>query len=70
MLIMPNVQYISDTDGTPLGVFVPIELWQEIESEKETAYLLESEKMKERLLEAKNRDGGLSLEDVREKFGI
>lgn len=67
---MPNVQYISDTNGTPLGVFVPIELWQEIESEKETAYLLESEKMKERLLTAKTRDGGLSLEDVKEKFGI
>ncbi len=67
---MSNVQYISDTNGIPLGVFVPIDLWQEIESEKETAYLLKSEKMKERLLEAKNRDGGLSLEDVREKFGI
>ena len=67
---MSNVQYISDTNGTPLGVFVPIELWQEIESEKETAYLLESEAMKDRLIAAKNRDGGLSLEDVREKFGI
>lgn len=67
---MSNVQYISDTNGTPLGVFVPIELWQEIESEKETAYLLESVRMKERLLEAKNRDGGVLLEDVREKFGI
>lgn len=70
MFTMSNVQYISDTNGTPLGVFVPIEVWQEIESEKETAYLLESVKMKERLLTAKNRDGGLSLEDVREKLGI
>lgn len=52
------------------NVFVPIDLWQEIESEKETAYLLKSERMKERLLEAKKRDGGLSLEDVREKLGI
>lgn len=67
---MSNVQYISDTNGTPLGVFVPIDLWQEIGSEKETAYLLESVRMKERLLEAKNRDRGVSLEDVREKFGI
>lgn len=67
---MSNVQYISDTNGTPLGVFVPIDLWQEIESEKETAYLLESVRMKERLLEAKGRDGGISLDDVREKFGI
>lgn len=67
---MSNVQYISDTNGIPLGVFVPIDLWQEIESEKETAYLLDSTRMKERLLEAKDRDGGLALEDVRENFGI
>lgn len=67
---MPDVQYISDTNGTPVGVFVPIELWEEIESEKETAYLLRSMKMKERLLEAKHRDEGLTLDDVREKTGI
>ena len=41
-----EVQYVSDADGKPLGVIVPIELWQEIESERETAYLLKSEAMK------------------------
>jgi len=34
---------------------VPIEIWHEIESEKETAYLTKSEAMKKRLLEAKQR---------------
>jgi hypothetical protein len=35
----------------PTGVIVPIELWREISSEKETAYLLQSEAMKRRLRE-------------------
>jgi len=67
---MPEVQYISDASGKPVGVIVPIELWEEIESEKETAYLLKGVKMRERLLEAKERQDGISLEDVREKLGI
>ncbi len=65
-----EVQYISDADGKPLAVIVPIELWQEIESERETAYLLKSDAMKRRLLEAKERQQGVSLEVVREKLGI
>ena len=65
-----EVQYVSDADGKPLGVIVPIELWREIESEQETAYLLKSETMKRRLLEAKERQQGLSLEEAREKLGI
>ena len=46
-----EVEYVSDANGTPLGVIVPIELWREIEAERETAYLLKSETMKRRLLE-------------------
>jgi hypothetical protein len=65
-----EVQYVSDADGKPLGVIVPIELWQEIESERETAYLLKSDAMKRRLLEAKQREEGISLEDARERLGI
>ena len=67
---MAEIQYISDANGNPTGVIVPIDLWNEIESEKETAYLLKSEKMKERLLEAKDRDEGISLEEASEKLGI
>jgi hypothetical protein len=51
-------------------VIVPIELWREIESERETAYLLRSETMKRRLLEAKDRKDGISLEDAHAKLGI
>lgn len=42
----------------------------EVESEKETAYLLKSDKMKKRLLAAKQREGGFPLEAVLEKLGI
>lgn len=65
-----DIQYISDEKGNPVGVIVPIELWREIESERETAYLLKSEEMKRRLLEAKNREDGISLEETCEKLGI
>ncbi len=52
---MTDLQYISDAKGNPVGVIVPIEIWHEIESEKETAHLTKSETMKKRLLEAKQR---------------
>ncbi len=67
---MPEIQYISDESGNPVGVIVPIELWREIESEKETAYLLNSENMKRRLLEAKERTDGISFEEACEKLGV
>jgi PHD/YefM family antitoxin component YafN of YafNO toxin-antitoxin module len=66
----PPVQYVSDADGTPVSVIVPIELWREIESERETAYLLKSKAMRKRLFEAKARKKGLSLEEVRAELGI
>ena len=65
-----GIQYVSDEQGNAVSVIVPIELWQAIMSERETAYLLKSEVMKRRLLEARRRQGGMSLEEVREKLGI
>jgi PHD/YefM family antitoxin component YafN of YafNO toxin-antitoxin module len=65
-----EVQYVSDENGQPVGVIVPIELWREIESERETAYLLKSAAMKQRLAAAKARHEGISLEDACEKLGI
>lgn len=67
---MTDIQYISDANGNQVGVIVPIEIWREIESEKETAYLTKSETMKKRLLEAKDRTTGISLEETLEKLGI
>ncbi len=67
---MGEVQYITDGQNNVTGVIVPIELWHELQSEKETAYLLKSEAMKERLLTARTRDTGVSLEEACEKLGI
>lgn len=67
---MTDIQYISDANGNRIGVIVPIEIWREIESEKETAYLLKSDAMKKRLLEAKERKEGINFEEAREKLGI
>ena len=65
-----EIQYISDAEGNNVGVIVPMKLWREIESERETAYLLRSETMKRRLLEAKERTNGISLDDALAKLGI
>ena len=50
-----EVKYVADEQGHLMSVIVPIALWQEILSELETHHLLQSETMKKRLLEAKNR---------------
>ncbi len=70
MATSTDLQYISDEAGKAVAVIVPIEIWNEIESERETAYLLKTEAMKQRLLEAKQRTTGLSLEEARAKLGF
>ncbi|MGA9625262.1 MAG: hypothetical protein WBL65_27875 [Bryobacteraceae bacterium] len=55
-----DIQYVSNEGGEP----------REIESERETAYLLKSEAMKRRLLRAKQRQQGLALDQAVEKLGI
>jgi len=57
-----EIQFASNELGEPT--------WRQIESESETAYLLKSETMKRRLLEAKEREQGLSFEASVEKLGI
>jgi len=70
--LMPDaeIQFVSDEKGQATAVIVPISLWREIESERETAYLLKSDAMKRRLLEAKERQQGLSLGETLEKLGV
>ena len=67
---MGRIQYITDENNQVTGVIVPIDLWREIESEKETAYLLKSEAMKKRLLDAKNRKEGIPFDEACEKLGV
>ncbi len=70
MMADADIQYVSDESAEPTAVIVPITLWREIESERETAYLLKSETMKRRLMRAKDRQEGSSLEAAIEKLGI
>lgn len=65
-----DLKYISDEKGKQIAVIVPIEVWKELTSGDETSYLLQSETMKQRLLAAKNRQTGISLEEACEKLGI
>ena len=65
-----QIQYVSNENGKPMAVIVPIELWQQILAEQETAYLLKSEAMKQRLLTAKGRKEGIEFGEVCEKLGI
>lgn len=70
MNAVADIQYISDEEGNPTGVIVPIDLWREIASERETAYLLQSPAMRQRLVEARQRDEGIPLDEARAKLGI
>ena len=70
MATSTEIQYVSDAEGKQVSVLVPIALWHEIASLRETAYLLQSETMKRRLMEAKERTEGISLKDAREKLGV
>ena len=65
-----GIQIVSNENGQPTAVIVPIELWREIESERETAYLLKSKNMKNRLLDAVKRDDGIPFEAVIAKLGV
>jgi len=65
-----DIQHVSDAEGNNVAVIVPIAVWREIEAERETAYLLRSKTMKRRLLEAKERITGISLQDAPLDFGL
>lgn len=65
-----EIQYVSDENGNAVAVIVPIDLWREIASERETAYLLKSEAMKQRLMAARQRQDGIPLEEACQKLGI
>ncbi len=63
-----DIQYVLDKRGKPQGVIVPIRLWREIRSERETAYLLKTRANRKRLIRAKHRAEGIPFEVGREKL--
>jgi hypothetical protein len=70
IVLNTDIQIVSNESGEPTAVLVPIELWREISAERETAYLLGSESMKQCLLAAARRSDGLALDAVVEKLGM
>ncbi len=67
-----DIQVVSNEAGELTAVIVPISLWREIASERETAYLLKSETMRQRLRAALERGSGngLLLDDAAAKLGL
>ncbi len=73
-----NIQYITNDTGDTTAVIVPIEEWDailfklyQVEPERnDTEYLLQSETMKKRLIEAKNRSGGRPWEEVKNALDL
>lgn len=65
-----DIQTVSNEAGEATAVIVPIALWKEIASERETAYLLKSEPLRQRLLAALERGSGVPLEDAVTKLGL
>jgi PHD/YefM family antitoxin component YafN of YafNO toxin-antitoxin module len=65
-----EIQVVSNEAGEPTAVIVPIALWREIASERETAYLLKSTAMRQRLLRALSQSDGIPLDDALAKLGL
>jgi len=70
VVVETEIQIVSNEAGEATAVIVPIGLWKEIASERETANLLKSEKMRQRLLTALERESGVPLEDAVAKLGL
>jgi hypothetical protein len=65
-----KLKYVSDESGKNVAVIVPMDVWKDISSELETAYLLSSPAMRDRLLKARDSKEDIPFEVVREKLGI
>jgi PHD/YefM family antitoxin component YafN of YafNO toxin-antitoxin module len=65
-----EVEIVCNEKGEETAVIVPIDLWREIESERETAYVLSSPANRQRLTEALARTETISLEAALAKLGV
>jgi hypothetical protein len=69
-MVDADIQYITDDEGTVNAVIIPIRMWREIAAERETAYLLKSPAMRDRLLKALERTESIPLETARAQLGV
>lgn len=72
--VIPQVSYISDSSGKRTAAIIPIQTWEEIEreiaSEQETAYLSQSEAMKNHILESRQQTETITFEEACAKLGV
>lgn len=66
----PEVKVVKNDQGEEIAGIVPIQLWREIESERETAYLMSTPANRQRLTEALIRTEGVSMDSVLWKLGV
>ena len=66
----PNSPNIAGETGEPTANIDHAERSREIESERETAYLLKSPAMKDRLLRAMKSKTGIPFDEALAKLGI
>ncbi len=62
-----EVPVLVNEQGETIAVVVPIAQWEKLTHSDTTRYLLSSETMKKRLIEAKQRQTGISLEAACER---
>lgn len=65
-----EIQTVSNESGETTAVIVPIAVWRDIQSELETAHLLNFAEMRQPLIEASQRTDGIPFEAALEKLGI
>jgi hypothetical protein len=59
-----NIHVVSNEAGEPTAIIVPIALWKGITSARETAYLLRSGTMHQRLLDDLKRNTAMLYEEA------
>lgn len=78
MLSIPDISYISDSNGQKTAVVVPIQWWTTLvellerdrAAEEETTYLSKSAAMKHYILESRAQTETISFEEALEKLGV
>lgn len=65
-----KLKQVVDADGKSVAVVVPIELWREITSALETAYLQDDPVLMERVRNPSAPEQGIPLEQVVRRAGL
>lgn len=65
-----KLSVVSDANGKPTAVMVPIDVWREIESELETQYISKDAVLMQRIRAARQSSDFTPLETVRQNLQL